>query len=77
LGGAAATEGHAAVNALDMSGSSCGFDRARSRPAMIIKGAKKAAYHPKMRHSPQRFARCLASSFFLPVTSPYNEVSLD
>jgi hypothetical protein len=44
LGGAAAVEGQGAVNALDMDGSSCGFDRARSRPAKIIKSAKKAVY---------------------------------
>jgi hypothetical protein len=30
-----------------MDGSSSDFDGARRRPAMIIKGAKKAAYHPK------------------------------
>ena len=44
-GGAAATEGHGTVNALDMDGSSCGFDRARSRPAKAIKDAKKAAVY--------------------------------
>jgi hypothetical protein len=74
LGGAAAAEGHDAINALDMDGSSCGFDRARSHPAMIIKGAKKAAYYPKMRHSPQSLARRLASPFFLPTTTSYHEV---
>jgi hypothetical protein len=36
LGGAAAAEGQAAVNALYMEGSSCDFDRARSRPAKIV-----------------------------------------
>jgi hypothetical protein len=41
--------------------SSCSFDRVRSRPAMIIKGAKKAAYYPKARCSPQSLARRLAS----------------
>jgi ribosomal protein L13 len=45
LGGAAAAEGQGAVNALDVNGSS--FGRVRSRPAKIIKGAKKAAYYPK------------------------------
>jgi hypothetical protein len=39
----------------------CGFDRARSRLAKIIKGAKKAAYYPKMRHSLQSLAWRLAS----------------
>jgi hypothetical protein len=43
LGGAAAAEGPGALNALDMDYSSCGFDNIRSRPAKIIKGAKKAA----------------------------------
>jgi hypothetical protein len=46
--------------------SSCGFDRARSRPAKIIKDAKKAAYYPKARCSPQSLARRLASPFFPP-----------
>jgi hypothetical protein len=41
--------------------SSCSFDRVRSRPAEIIKGAKKAAYNPKIRCFPQSLARCLAS----------------
>ena len=59
MGGAAAAEGQGAINALDMDGSSFGFDRARSRPAKITKGAKKAAYYPKMRHSPQSLARRL------------------
>jgi hypothetical protein len=36
-----------------MDGSSSAFDRARSRPEKIIKGAKKVAYCPKMRYSPQ------------------------
>jgi hypothetical protein len=45
LGGAAAAKRQGAVNALDIDGSSCGFDSARSRPAKIIKGAKKAAEH--------------------------------
>jgi hypothetical protein len=46
--------------------SSCGLGRFRSRLAKIIKGAKKAAYYPKTRHSPQSLARRLASPFFLP-----------
>jgi len=46
LGGAAAAEGQCAVNALDVDKSSCGFDRARSRPAKMIKGAKKTATSP-------------------------------
>jgi hypothetical protein len=40
LGGAAAAEGQGALSALDVDSSSCGADRARSRPAKIIKGAK-------------------------------------
>jgi hypothetical protein len=43
MGGTAATDGQDAANVLDMGGSSCDFDRVRSRPAKIIKGAKKAA----------------------------------
>jgi hypothetical protein len=61
LGGAAAAEGRG--------GSSCGFDRARCRPASIIKGTKKAAYYSQMRHSTQSLARRLASPFFLPAAS--------
>jgi len=57
-----------------MNGSSCGFDRAHCRPAMIIKGAKKAAYYPKTRCSPQSLARRLAPPFFLPGASSYHEV---
>jgi hypothetical protein len=53
LGGAAAAEGQQAANTLDIDGSSFGFDRARSRPANIIKGTKKAACYPKTRRSPQ------------------------
>jgi hypothetical protein len=53
---------------------SCGFDRARSRPAKIIKGAKKKACYPKMWHSPQSLAWRLASPFFLPAVSSYHEV---
>jgi hypothetical protein len=56
-----------------MDGRSCGFDRARSRPAKIIKGTKKAAYYPKARCSPQSLARRLASPFFLPAASSYYE----
>jgi hypothetical protein len=41
----------------------------------IIKGAKKAAYYPKKRHSPQSLARRLASPFFLPAASSYHVVS--
>jgi hypothetical protein len=74
LGGTAAAEGQGALNALGMNGSSCGFDRAHCRPAMIIKGAKKAAYYPKTRCSPQSLARRLASPFFLLAASPYHEV---
>ena len=44
-----------------MDGSSCGFDRVRSHPAKIIKGAKKAAYYPKMR-------------YFLPTAQSFHEV---
>jgi hypothetical protein len=46
LGEAAAAEGQGAVNALGMDGSSFGLNRARSRPAKIIKGARKVAYYP-------------------------------
>ena len=74
MGGAAAAEGQGAVCALEMDGSSCGFDRACSRPAKIIKGAKKAAYYLKTRCSPQSSARRLASPFFLPAASSYHEV---
>jgi hypothetical protein len=52
--------------------SSCGFDCARSCPAKIIKGAKKAAFCPKARHSPKSLAR--RSPFFLPAASSYQEV---
>jgi len=74
LGGAAAAEGQGAINALDTDGSSCGFDRARSRPAKIIKGTGRVAYYPKIRHSPQSFTRRLASPFFLPAALSYYEV---
>jgi hypothetical protein len=57
-----------------MDGSSFGFGRVRSRPAKIIKGAKKAAYYPKMRHSPQSLAWRLASPFFLSAATPYHKV---
>jgi hypothetical protein len=53
--------------------SSCGFDRARSRPAKTIKGSKKAAYYPKTQHSPSSLALRLASPLFLPAASSYNE----
>jgi hypothetical protein len=52
LGGAAAVEEQGALNALDTGCCSCSFDCARSRPAKIIKGAKKAAYYPTLQHSP-------------------------
>jgi hypothetical protein len=74
LGGAAAAEGQDAVNVLEIDGSSCDFDRARSCPAEIIKGAKKAAYCPKTRSSPRILAKRLASHFFLPAASPYHKV---
>jgi hypothetical protein len=74
LVGAAAAEGQDSLNALGMDGSSCSFGRARSRPAKTIKGAKKAAYYPKMRRSPQSLARRLVSPLFLPAASPYHEV---
>jgi hypothetical protein len=45
--------------------SCCGFDRTRSRPANIIKGAKKAAYYPATWCSLLCLARRLASPFFL------------
>jgi hypothetical protein len=74
LGGAVAVEGQDGANALNMDGRSCGFDRARSRPAKIINGAKKAAYYPKTRFFPQSLARRLASPFFLPAPSSFYEV---
>jgi hypothetical protein len=74
LGGAAAAEGQDAANALGMDGSSCGFGRVCNRPARIIKGAKKAAYCPKTRYSPQSLVLRLASPIFLPAASPYHEV---
>jgi hypothetical protein len=74
LGGAAAAEGQDAANALRMDGSSCGFDRARSRPVKIFKGAKKAACYSKALRSPQSLPRRLASPFFLPATLSYYEV---
>ena len=74
MGEAAAAKGQGAINALDIDGSSFGFDRVRSRPAKIIKGAKKAAYYPKMRYVPLGLARRLASPLFLPATTSYHEV---
>jgi hypothetical protein len=55
-----------------MDGSSCGFDRARSRSAKIIKGVIKTAYYPKARCSSKCLARRLAWPFFLPAASPYH-----
>jgi tryptophan 2,3-dioxygenase len=46
-------KGQDVVNALGMYGSSCGFDRVRSRAARIIKGTEKAACYPKMRPTQQ------------------------
>jgi hypothetical protein len=74
LGGAAAAEVQGALNALGMNGSSCGFDRVRSRPAKIIKGVKKATYYLKARCSTKSLARCLASPFPPPAASSYHEV---
>jgi hypothetical protein len=54
LGGATAAEGQGALNALGMDCSTCGFDHARSRPAMTIKGAKTTVYYPKIWYSLQR-----------------------
>jgi hypothetical protein len=56
-----------------MDGSSCGFDRVRSRPAKIIKDVTKAAYYSKIRHTPQSLARRLASPLFLPTALSYHE----
>ena len=67
-------EGHGTLNALDMDANNRGFGRVRNRPAKTIKGAKKAAYYPKMRHRPQSSARRLASPLFLPATLSYHEV---
>jgi hypothetical protein len=69
-----ATEGQDATSALGMDKSSCGFDCASSLPANIIKGAKKKAYFPKARYSPQSLARRLESPLFLPAASSYHEV---
>jgi hypothetical protein len=57
-----------------MNENSCGFDRARSCSAKIIKGAKKAVYYPKARFSALSLARRLAPPFFLPAASSYHEV---
>jgi hypothetical protein len=43
LGGVAAAERQGALNALDMDCSGCGFDRPRSHPENVIKGANEAA----------------------------------
>ena len=67
-------EGQGAVNALDMDRSRCDYGRVCSRPAKIIKGTGRVAYYPKIRHSPQSFARRLASPFFLPAALSYYEV---
>jgi hypothetical protein len=56
-----------------MDGSSCGFNRVRSRLLKIIKGTKKAAYYKRMLHSPKSLARRLALSLFLPTASSYHE----
>jgi hypothetical protein len=74
LGGAAAAKRQDTDYTLGMDGSSCGFDRARSRPAKVIKGAKKAVYYPRARRCPQCLARRLASTFFLPAASSYHQV---
>ena len=74
MGGAAAAEGQGALKAFDMNYSSCGSDRARSRPAKTTKGNKEVAYYPEARYSPQSLARRLASPFFLPAASSYHEV---
>jgi hypothetical protein len=60
------------MNALDMDYNSCGFDRARFCPVKIIKGANKAAYYPKMRHSPKSMARRFASPDFLLAVSSHH-----
>jgi hypothetical protein len=57
-----------------MDGSCCGFDRVRSRLAKTIKGAKKAAYYPKMRHSSQSLTRRLEPLLFLSAASSCHEV---
>jgi hypothetical protein len=57
-----------------MGGSSCGFGRVRSRPAKIIKGTKKAIYHPNTWCSSLSLVRRLASPLFLPAASSYHEV---
>jgi hypothetical protein len=67
-------EGQGALNALKTDCSSSGFGRVRSRPAKILKGAKKAAYCPKTRGLPQSSARRLASPLFLPTAWSYHEV---
>jgi hypothetical protein len=72
LGGAAAAEGQGAVNALDVNGSS--FGRVRSRPAKIIKGAKKAAYYPKALFPSRSLALTAGRRSILPAASSYREV---
>ena len=67
-----AAEGQGAINALVMDENSSGFDRVRSRPTKIHKDAKKAAYYPKMRHSPKSMARRFASPDFLLAVSSHH-----
>jgi hypothetical protein len=74
LGGAAAAKGQGALNALGMEFSGCGFGRVSSRPAMIIKGMKKAAFYQKIQHSLRSLARRLAFPLFLPAASSYHQV---
>jgi hypothetical protein len=57
-----------------MDGSSCSFDRSRSRPAKTTKGTKRAAYCPKTRFSPRNLAQRLAPPFFQPAAWSNHQV---
>jgi hypothetical protein len=71
LGGAATAEGQGAVELFNMDGSSCGFVRVRSRLTKFIKGAKKAAYCPKTRFSPQSIEADRPGAWFPGILGPY------
>jgi hypothetical protein len=69
LNGAVLAKGQAALNAFDMDCGSCGFDRARSHPAKIIKGAKKAEYYRRREAPRQALRRQPRLRLFLPAAS--------
>jgi hypothetical protein len=60
----AAAESQDVTNALGMDCSNRDFGRVHSRPAKIIKGAKKATNYPEIQRSPQNFLRRLASPLY-------------